>query len=74
MKYGLAVTIGGFCFGIMVLLLIMAYIPNYAPAVYLTIRRSGLIMVIPLIVVLGAFSSIIWLWIECKEKEGTATR
>lgn len=59
----------GFSFAIIVLLLLVAYIPDFAPASYETLRRTGLIAAVPMISAVGLIGSLGWLWIDCKWKD-----
>lgn len=59
----------GLCFAVMILLFVIAYIPNFAPTAYERLRLTGLIVLVPLVAVVGGLSSIAWLWLRSK-KEG----
>jgi len=60
------IILGGVCFAVMVLLLCIAYVPEFAPMAYQMLRQSRLIMVIPMITATGLISSLGWLWWELK--------
>ncbi|MGD9687269.1 MAG: hypothetical protein AB7U43_09900 [Desulfobacter sp.] len=63
----ITVTISGFCFAMMCLLLALSYIPELSPKAYNNFRRSGLIKVVPMMAGVGLLSSVTWLWLEHKE-------
>lgn len=69
MSFKLATVIGGICFATMAVLLLVAYHPNFMPTAYINLRKSGLIMAVPMISATGLLGAIGWLWFECKEKE-----
>lgn len=59
-------VIGGGCFVVMMFLLAVAYFPDFMPSKYIRLRRTGLIMIVPIIAATGLISSIGWLWWECR--------
>lgn len=65
----LSLVVGGLCFAVMSLLLVIAYVPEFRPTSYSNLRRSGLIMLVPMIAGIGLISSVGWLWWEHKLEE-----
>lgn len=69
MSAKLAIVIGGISFATMTILLLAAYHPNFMPTAYINLRKSGLIMAVPMICAIGFMGAIGWLWFECKERQ-----
>jgi len=69
LKKTLPILIGGFCFAVIILLLLISYIPGFAPLAYDNLRRTRLVMVVPIITACGLLASVGWLWIESKERD-----
>lgn len=65
----LPVLLGGICFAVITLLLLITYAPSFAPDAYVNMRRTGLVMAVPMISACGLLGSIGWLWMECHKKE-----
>ena len=56
----------GFCFAVIILLFVIAYIPNFAPSAYVRIRSTGIIFLVPTVTGVGFFSALGWLWMISK--------
>lgn len=67
MNCKLVTTLGGTCFVTITILLLTAYQPNFIPTAYINLRKSGLIMAVPMISAIGLLGAIGWLWFECTE-------
>lgn len=57
-KYSSATIFGGICFATMLLLLLVAYLPGFAPDAYIKLRRTGLISLVPMIASVGILAAI----------------
>jgi len=68
-KTMLTTLLGGFCFSVIALLLLITYAPSFAPDAYINMRRTGLIMAVPMISACGLLGSLGWLWMECHNKQ-----
>lgn len=67
-KNSLPTLLGGLCFAVIALLVLIAYFPGFAPVSYENLRRTKLIMIVPMLAASGLLSSVGWLWFESKEK------
>lgn len=64
----LPTLLGGLCFAVITLLVLIAYFPDFAPTSYENLRRTKLIMIVPILAASGLLSSVGWLWFESKMK------
>lgn len=64
----------GICFAVIILLLVIAYIPSFAPNAYEHLRQTGIITVVPLVASVGGFSALAWLWMISGAKENNSER